>query len=47
MHDIYPREEWNFVYGLARKDLRSGVFSFCRHKPENIPDPIEERDVLF
>lgn len=33
MHDLYPREEWNFVYGLARLKARVGVFSFVRHDP--------------
>jgi len=34
MCDLYPRPEWNFVYGLARLTGRVGVFSFVRHTPE-------------
>lgn len=33
MCDLYPREEWNFVYGLAKLTARVGVFSFIRHAP--------------
>jgi len=33
MSDIYPGEDWNFVYGQARLDERTGVFSFARHSP--------------
>ncbi len=29
--DIYPREEWNFVFGLANKELGCGIFSFRRY----------------
>ena len=29
--DLYPSEEWNFVFGLADMDSQCGVFSFCRH----------------
>ena len=31
LEDIYPGEEWNFVYGQARTQERVGVFSFARH----------------
>jgi predicted Zn-dependent protease len=33
MGDLYPKPEWNFVYGLARLRDRVGVFSFVRHTP--------------
>jgi len=29
--DLYPREEWNFVFGLASIRERTGVFSFARY----------------
>lgn len=32
--DLYPRDEWNFVFGLANLDNACGVFSFCRYSPE-------------
>ena len=32
--DLYPKEEWNFVFGLANMDSNCGVFSFCRHAEE-------------
>jgi len=28
--DIYPRPEWNFVFGLANNASKTGVFSFAR-----------------
>ena len=31
--DIYPRDEWNFVFGLADTGTQSGVFSFARYDP--------------
>ena len=33
MKDIYPKEEWNYVFGLANKKKRTGVFSFARYDP--------------
>lgn len=33
MEDIYPGDEWNYVYGQARPMQRVGVFSFARHSP--------------
>jgi len=35
MWDLYPRDEWNFVYGLANLSSRVGVFSFVRHTPDS------------
>ncbi len=29
--DLYPRDSWNFVFGLASLADRSGVFSFARY----------------
>lgn len=31
LSDIYPRDEWNFVFGLADCDVYTGVFSFARY----------------
>jgi len=31
--DIYPGEEWSYVFGQARPLDRVGVFSFARHSP--------------
>lgn len=31
MTDLYPRDEWNFVFGLASIRDRTGVFSFARY----------------
>jgi len=28
---LYPRDEWNFVFGLASVQKRTGVFSFARY----------------
>ena len=32
--DLYPRDEWNFVFGLASIRDRTGVFSFARYDPK-------------
>ncbi|GMH71983.1 hypothetical protein TrLO_g6940 [Triparma laevis f. longispina] len=48
LEDIYPDDNWNFVYGQARMIERCGVFSFCRHSPlfntgaksTSIPHPV-------
>ena len=31
--DLYPRFDWNFVFGLASFRERTGVFSFARYDP--------------
>lgn len=28
--DLYPRPDWNFVFGMANLTTKCGVFSFCR-----------------
>ena len=33
MDDLYPRKEWNFVFGLANYTQRVCVFSFARFDP--------------
>ena len=40
--DIYPREEWNFVFGLASISKRVGVFSFARYDPGFLADVFGE-----
>eukprot|EP00948_MAST-09A_sp_MAST-9A-sp1_P004010 g4010.t1 len=39
--DLYPREEWNFVYGLAVASRGLGLFSFARYMRENGDDESE------
>lgn len=34
MTDLYPRDDWNFVFGQASITGRHGVFSFARYHPE-------------
>lgn len=34
MEDVYPREEWNFVYGIADIMNGVGVWSFARLDPQ-------------
>ena len=41
MTDIYPAENWNFVYGQARSQDGLGVYSFARLDPL-FPTPAEE-----
>ena len=33
LDDLYPKKEWNFVFGLATYYKRVGVFSFARFNP--------------
>ena len=37
--DLYPRDEWNFVFGLANLNDATGVFSFKRHEVTFGQDP--------
>jgi len=34
MEDLYPRDEWNFVFGLASMKNRTGIFSFARYQED-------------
>lgn len=34
MRDLYPDENWNFVYGEAQIHNKIGLFSLCRHVDE-------------
>ncbi|MEJ6830652.1 MAG: archaemetzincin [Akkermansiaceae bacterium] len=43
MTDLYPSEEWNFVFGLARIQKRVGVFSFARYDVKDEPKLALER----
>jgi len=31
MSDLYPKDDWNFVFGMASLYKRIGVFSFARY----------------
>jgi archaemetzincin len=33
MFDLYPGESWNFVFGQAHLETKTGVFSFVRYHP--------------
>jgi archaemetzincin len=33
MYDLYPNDEWNFVFGMASLQDRVGIFSFARYSP--------------
>ncbi len=39
MDDLYPGEDWNFVFGEARFHDRVGVYSFARYDPAFYGDP--------
>ena len=45
LDDLYPKPDWNFVFGLANIQQRVGVFSFARFDPafwgKNRPDNYE------
>ena len=48
MQDIYPRDSWNFVFGLAALSERTGVFSFVRYDPlfQGIDTPDRDKILL-
>ncbi len=37
--DLYPRDSWNYVFGLADLTGRTGVFSFARYNPVFFDEP--------
>ena len=37
-NDLYPRDAWNFVFGMANMSEHCGVFSFARHCVEGQED---------
>ena len=39
LDDLYPKKEWNFVFGLASYYKRVGVFSFARFNPSFLGQP--------
>ena len=43
LSDIYPRDDWNFVFGLANSVQRVGVFSMARYF-DNFPSPKQDID---
>jgi archaemetzincin len=44
MESLYPNEDWNFVFGLARSSDRCGVFSFNNYSTkESNPDSLKYR----
>ena len=43
--DIYPRDEWNFVFGLASTEDGTGVYSLSRYLPETMERPMLLRAV--
>ncbi len=34
LQDLYPGDDYNYVFGLARLEARVGVFSFARYHPD-------------
>jgi len=39
MWDLYPNDEWNYVFGEASLTKRVGVFSFARFDPDYLDEP--------
>jgi len=46
MSDLYPKDEWNYVFGLASLKNRTGVFSFARYDERFFDDEDEEAKIL-
>ncbi len=42
--DLYPRDSWNYVFGLARLNAGVGVYSLARYTP-GFWDDTEETDM--
>ena len=47
MSDLYPRDEWNYVFGLASIKNRTGVFSFARYQETFFDDEDEQETKLI
>tara|TARA_Y100001960_G_scaffold162477_2_gene170845 strand:+ start:1259 stop:2329 length:1071 start_codon:yes stop_codon:yes gene_type:complete len=49
MADLYPGEQWNFVFGHASFRERVGVYSFARYQPDfpGTGDPAKTRNRLL
>ena len=45
MFDLYPKAEWNFVFGQANADRGTGVFSFARYNDSPTPTEFFRRCV--
>ncbi len=41
LEDIYPGPNWNYVFGWAMYQARTGVFSFIRYDPRVDEDLLE------
>lgn len=39
MGDLYPNEQWNYVFGIASLRERVGIFSFARYYPQFWGEP--------
>eukprot|EP00475_Leptophrys_vorax_P002291 TRINITY_DN11289_c0_g1_i1.p1 TRINITY_DN11289_c0_g1~~TRINITY_DN11289_c0_g1_i1.p1 ORF type:complete len:196 (+),score=39.71 TRINITY_DN11289_c0_g1_i1:506-1093(+) len=54
MIDLYPGESWNFVFGQAHLETKTGVFSFVRYHPnfgrnvivDDVPLSGEQKNLL-
>jgi len=44
--DLYPRDEWNYVFGMASLKDRTGVFSFARYDENFFVDSGKVTDPL-
>lgn len=44
-YDLYPRDSWNFVFGLAAANR--GVFSFARYIDNDLPDHSRNEHILY
>ena len=43
--DLYPRDSWNFVFGLAAAS--KGVFSFARYIDHDLPEQSRKEHILY
>jgi archaemetzincin len=44
--DLYPQDDWNFVFGQASLSERVGVFSFARNDDSFFGDPPSPRQLV-
>merc|ERR1712080_419455 len=44
LNDLYPKDDWNYVFGEAHVQEGLGVFSFCRYFPGAL-ESVEDDDV--
>ncbi len=46
LEDLYPRDDWNFVFGQASLSRRVGIYSFARYTPRRPSNTSQARHLI-